>query len=63
METCRQTPASKKTQLLPKVSDVLVSLSKLYIVTLFFIFCGSNLSYFYLNGSFLRRGLPDREIC
>lgn len=66
METCRPSPASKKNRLLAKVSDVFC-VFKRYILLQYFYFHFWRLEafvfFFYLNVSFLRRGLPDREIC
>lgn len=41
-------------------------LQKIYLITIFlfsFLEARSFCIFFYLNVSFLRRGLPDREIC
>lgn len=48
METCRQTPASRKIPLLPKVSDAFCFFEKIvyYYIIFIFIFWGSKLFYF-----------------
>lgn len=64
MEACLQTPVSKQTRLLPKVSDVFSPVTKylLFSLLLFDIFFGGPSFCILLSCFVFRRGLTQRNL-